>query len=576
LLAGCGQILGLGDYEVGEETSGSGGSAGSAGTGGDSGSGGGGTGGDAGTGGGGTGGSAGADGGSAGVGTTTTASGGDAGSSGTGGTTTTSPTTTGMGGSAGSGECVCDLRDPCLTGECDEAGECIPKELGAECLSGNFAGVCNGTQQCVPCVNDAPDTDVDSGCPETAPECDDSGATPECTGCQEDMDCDDGVDCTADTCDDGRCMRAVLPAGAECSDGVCNGEGAADSCVPCVDNQPAGLDAGCEAALPFCDTSVLPAACVECLVADDCDDDNECTTETCDSRECVGDTVPAGDECTGGFCSGIPGMESCGACFDTAAGNEIDQGCPAEAPVCDMSQLPPVCTGCTVNTDCDDAIDCTTDTCSGAGVCVHTPDDGVCAASGYVCLPNQCVVGVGCSPVDITEEVQLVANGNLDSGGSWSEASSNGYPLIVVEDATVAAHTPTRYAWLGGAWYEFSELFQLVSVPTGTQALNLNFFYQLSTNDPYYWLPYNYNVMGAEILSSDGGTVLQTILALGNQDTTGSWTEVSVDLDPSWAGTDVLVYFWASIGAEYYSSGYYFGNTNFRIDTVSLTASVCQ
>src|SRR5690606_15550923 len=115
--------------------------------------------------------------------------------------------------------------------------------------------VCDDEQQCVPCVDDEEDFEVDSGCPETAPQCDDGGDVPECTGCTENEDCDDGVSCTADTCDDGRCLRALLPAGAECPDGVCNGGGASNSCVPCVDNQATGLDAGCEAALPLCDAT---------------------------------------------------------------------------------------------------------------------------------------------------------------------------------------------------------------------------------------------------------------------------------------------------------------------------------
>lgn len=588
LLAGCGQILGLGDYEVGEETASAGGTGGT--TGGDSGNGGGGSGGDAGNGGGANGGSAGSpDGGSAGVGTvTTTAGGGNAGMGG-GGTTSTisTTTTTGMGGSAGAGPCECDTRDPCLTGECDAEGVCIPRELGAECLSGNFGGVCDDTQQCVPCVDDAPDTEVDSGCPETAPECDDSGTAPECTGCTEDIHCDDDIDCTADTCDDGRCARAVLPAGAECSEGVCNGAGAAESCVPCVDNQATGMDAGCEAALPLCDTSQSPAACVECLAPEDCNDDNDCTTETCEDKQCGSETVTAGVECLGGVCSGIPGSESCGACLDTAPDNGVDQGCTADAPVCDMTQVPPACTGCDDNTDCDDEIDCTTDTCNGSQVCVHTPDDSVCAASGDVCMPNQCVMGMGCTGVDVTQSLSLLADGGFDSGGNvWVETSSGNFDIVVIEGTADAgyllADTPTRYAWLGGAFDEASEIWQVIDVPEGTQSLTLTFRYYLSSDDIPYYL--DHSQMGAALLSSDGGTILHEFLHVANQDETNAWGDFTETIDATdWAGTQVRLYFWAQIGsALYYYYGYpdyygvYLGRSSFFVDTTALTADVCQ
>jgi len=577
LLAGCGQILGLGDYEVGD-TAGSGGTDALGGAGGTQG----GSSGDGGTGGS----SGGGAGGSAGAGTT--ASGGSAGSGvggdvGIGGSTTTT-TTMGMGGSAGGGECECEQRDPCVLSECED-GQCVdsPQPLGTECISGNFSGVCDDEQQCVPCVDDASDTETDSGCPETAPECDDSGDVPECTGCMDDSDCDDGIECTTDGCDDGRCIRAVLPAGVECDSGVCNGSGAADGCVPCIDNHATGLDAGCEAALPLCDATQFPAACVECLADEDCNDDNECTTETCsEDNECVSQTVAAGEACTGGVCSGVVGSEACGVCLDTVPDEGVDQGCSADAPICDMAQVPPACTGCTDNTDCDDGFDCTTDTCNGSQVCVNTPDDGACAASGDVCVPNQCVVGTGCTPVDVTAQLQLLANGNMDSGASaWTQASTNGYDVIVVEDYTVPAHSPTRYGWLGGAWYEVSELSQVVSVPAGAQSVNFTFYYQLATDDPFALLPYDYNTAGAAILSGDGLSVLELVLEIGNQDVTSGWTEVSVDLDgTAWAGTDVQVYFWANVYAEYYYyynyTDYYFGNTNFRVDTVSLTADVCQ
>lgn len=471
-----------------------------------------------------------------------------------------------------------------------EDGRCVdsPQPIGTKCRSGNFSGVCDEEQRCVPCVDDADDFDVDSGCPKTAPECDDSGDVPECVGCTKDADCDDGVDCTADTCDDGRCLRALLPAGAECPDGVCNGAGASDSCVPCVDNHATGLDAGCDAASPICDTTQSPPACVECLDDEDCDDDNECTVEACSSRRCVFQTAPAGEPCVGGVCSGVPGAESCGVCLDTEAGDGVDQGCTEGAPVCDMEQVPPACTGCSTHDDCDDGFECTTDTCNDSKVCVYETNDSLCESTGDVCMPNKCVAGTGCTPVDVTQELQLLADAAFDSGGNaWEESSSSDPPvqLILLEGSygsTVLADTPTRYAWLGGLLGEVSELTQTVTLPEGSQSLTLKFKYYLDSD----YLPYydDYNTMGVQLRSADGNALLHEFQRFGNQDANNYWADFAGTIDVTeWAGTDVQLYFWAAIGDGiyyYYDYPYYdymaVGISSFFVDTTSLTATVCE
>ena len=407
---------------------------------------------------------------------------------------------------------------------------------------------------------------------------------PECTGCKENEDCDDGVVCTADTCDDGRCLRALLPAGAECPDGVCNGGGASNSCVPCVDNQTAGPDAGCDVALPLCDATQSPAVCVECVSDADCDDENECTTETCSSNQCVFQTVPAGEECVGGICSGVAGSESCGACLDTVVEDGIDQGCTEGAPVCDMAQVPPACTGCTTHEDCDDGIECTTDVCNESQVCVYETDHGLCDASGDVCAPNRCVVGMGCTIVDVTEEPQLLVDPNFESGGGAWEWTSILYDDMIVAQwsSTPMADTPTWLSWMGGEPSEVSEMWQTVTLPEGTQSITVSFKYYLRGDELYYYD--DHSMAGAELWSGDGNAFLYEFMTVGNQDADSTWTEFTETIDAtSWAGTEVQLYFWVSVGPYLYECGEYpdyyycdFGVMDFFVDTTSLTATVCE
>lgn len=552
----CGTLLGLDDYEVGE-TPGTGGT------------GAGGTPANGGTGGTATGGSAGNG------GTSTGGIGGTAGNGAMGGSAGAS---TGGAGEGGTGECECQARNPCMVSSCVD-GDCVeaPRRVGAACQDAEGGpGVCDDEQTCVRCVDDKSGSDRDSGCPLAAPECDDSVDPPECTGCGSDGDCDDAIECTVDRCTSGRCTSEILPAGSTCDAGVCNGQGNEDSCVTCLDDSVDMADSGCSSALPDCVVADDVRQCAECVEDADCDDDNPCTNETCNAGACTSETVSGGTPCLGGYCNGVEGMEACGDCFDSASGNATDLGCDTSAPLCDLSRVPAQCTGCTTNGQCNDDIACTTDVCNGSGVCVRTPDDGACPDSGDVCMPNQCVPGMGCQAVDVTENLsQMLANGYFDSGGiAWQEYSSNGFYVIASElDTGITAHTPSRYAWMGGAVNELSAVTQQVDLPDGTQELALSFYYIIGTADSP---PDDLNHMGVQLRSADGSTVLYDFVEWANQDEILSWTKFTDTVDVSaWAGTEVQLYFWCeSVGGV---QGMTDVNTsNFFVDTVTLSATVCD
>ena len=138
---------------------------------------------------------------------------------------------------------------------------------------------------------------------------------------------------------------------------------------------------------------------------------------------------------------------------------------------------------------------------------------------------------------------------------------------------------------------EQSSLSQLVTVPEGAQSLTVSFMWHMISDDlPSY--P-DFNVMGAELLSGDGNSLLHTYLFLGNEDVNANWEEFTETIDAtSLAGSDVLLHFWFSFGYYGYSpyctyytypyDPYYYwdcgslGITSFFIDTTALTATVCQ
>ncbi len=187
-----------------------------------------------------------------------------------------------------------------------------------------------------------------AGCPMTVP-------------CEVAADCDDSNGCTTDTCNaDGSCSNVD-----DCDE---------DHCI--VITNASGDQA-----------AVL--GCVECLpatAAEDCNDDDACTTDTCSTE--------AG---------------TVGQCVNTAADCDDDDACTTDA--CDAA------TGDCTNTavDCDDSDLCTDDSCDAATGCVNTPtavaaacDDAAFCTGEETCDPatGECVAGAApCTAEQTCNEV---------------------------------------------------------------------------------------------------------------------------------------------------------------------------
>jgi hypothetical protein len=447
----------------------------------------------------------------------------------------------GVSGSVGT-ECTtaadCTGFSDCYTVSCD-AGTCrgVTLPRGSACAD----GFCNGFARCLPCLDDAPGLQEDTGCSADAPVCPETSAEPACVGCEEDADCNDGLECTADRCTDSACENVPLPLGRPCREGVCNGETGSDSCTACVDDASTGTDVGCTKDRPRCDTTSTPPLCAGCQEAGDCDDENTCTTESCTANGvCEHATLVSGTPCPDGYCNGIPGVELC-----------VPKPCQSDA-------------------DCNDGADCTTDVCDST-FCAYTTDDTRCEDSGDVCQPNVCTVGTGCQRVDHTDPRQLLVNGTLDLGNvDWMEMSAT-YPQVIYHFdyvPTLLPHTEPYVAWLGGGeglMDESNSLTQVVSVPAATARLDLTFFYQIWTEDG---LPDDHNYMRVRLLSSEASEDLEEIVTFHNQDATRVWTRFTASLDAGrWAGSDVALEF-SGIGID--------GFTHFFVDSITLLATVCE
>ena len=234
---------------------------------------------------------------------------------------------------------------------------------------GTCKGKANEFGQCTGSITSCVDGKVECDAPEAKPEkC--NGIDDNCDGTTDEGLCDDGDPCTQDKCNtDGSCKHVKL-AGMACDDGnVCS---QTDKCVAgkCVganlldcDDQDACSTDSCD---PLTGCKHTPNSAKNCK-----DDGNVCTLDTCEAGTCVHPPVKEGSPCAddGQVCT----LDICQ--------NKQCQHKPANGKKC-----------------ADDGIDCTNDVCEN-GKCIHPMgnglkcEDGNPCTTGDKCLNGKCLAG---------------------------------------------------------------------------------------------------------------------------------------------------------------------------------------
>jgi len=356
--------------------------------------------------------------------------------------------------SCGAGGCTssnnsagCDDDNECTTADTCNAGSCVGG-AAPDCDDGNSC-TDDSCQKGVGCVSTPNSAACDDGLNCTI---NDTCTTGDCIGAPQ--ECDDNEPCTKDGCDssDGLCVHAPIKGpcnddnacteNTTCATGQCEGDVVdcndsdpctADSCNPssgCVNAQAAtGADCDDGDACTEDDVCTTGGACEGDAV--DCDDNNPCSADSCDSATgCVSVNVASGTSCSDGdVCDGA---ETCldGVC---TAGTPLDcndlnpctnDSChPTDGCASVNNTLPctdgDVCNGdeecadgvCEDGTplDCDDGNQCTADTCDAIDGCANANltngdacDDGNACTDADTCVDGGCTAGddVNCNDKD--------------------------------------------------------------------------------------------------------------------------------------------------------------------------------
>ena len=280
----------------------------------------------------------------------------------------------------GNGQCKagsapnCDDQNPCTVDSCDAVKGCVntPVEAGTSCDSDGDA--CNGVNTCVGSVCT----------PGTAVDCDDNNictddsctkATGKCVNAPNTLACSDNNLCTVtDKCANGKCVGTGAP---NCDD---HQDCTSDSCDPAL---------GCQNKAVANDTV--------------CDDGNACSTgDKCTNGKCLstgGKSCDDSNPCTKNQCD--PAVSVCTFPAET-------NGTPCVSDKCHQNST---CEGgaCAqgVAINCDDSNPCTADSCDPTTGCKHVNADGLDCSDNDACTHNdkcqtgKCVgVTVVCMPLD--------------------------------------------------------------------------------------------------------------------------------------------------------------------------------
>lgn len=234
------------------------------------------------------------------------------------------------GGEDGGGETDAQPAMACEADEdCDDGDDCSGDETCVEGFCSAGTALADGTTCDVDADAATRDLCVDGAC--GAASCGD-GYVDDTTG----EECDDANGVRGDGCDD---CRFTCEVDAECDDGQeCNGEETCSAEHVCIEGTDLGEDAECASGTGTCQGGTCLAD--SCAVAADCDDANVCNgLETCGGATvgCMpGTALDCDDEndCTADSCDPVAG------CQHTPIDADLDGHSPASIGEC--------------GTDCDD------------------------------------------------------------------------------------------------------------------------------------------------------------------------------------------------------------------------------
>ncbi len=304
---------------------------------------------------------------------------------------------------------VCDGKGGCnnlvIDGkDCDDGNACTVQDT---CKSNQCVGVTKSCDDLNPCTEDSCKNGTCGYLVSIGKTCDDGNACTKTDACDKAGACT-GVSYTCDTtntciaypqgCLATKGCLGVSNDGIPCNDGdACTAWSGADPTPDhCLGGACTGLPVTCDDK-NVCTNDVCDKK-KGCLITQNtCDDGNPCTTDTCDQILGCQHAVLDGAACDDGDACTDQTKCDAGKCKGTAVTCDDENGCTSDS--CDSKSGCVFLPGVDTQTTCDDLNPCTEDACK-SGVCVGTSKQ---CDDGNPCTQDSCDKLKGCVTVDLKE-----------------------------------------------------------------------------------------------------------------------------------------------------------------------------
>jgi hypothetical protein len=264
-------------------------------------------------------------------------------------------------------------------------------------------------------------------------------------------------------------------------------------------------------------------------------------------------TLPVGGENDGGSAAGTE-TGGAGAESGGVAGSSGAAGAGGEAG----TPTPPECL--TV-ADCDDTIDCTTDSCDADGKCAHAPNNVLCDATQC----EACQAGIGCVGGDKTV-TQLLLDPSFDeTTHAWDETLSD-TPDILPSAQAQSGGTRAVFGPTATLEQQYGDVYQIVTVPDGAVKLTLSGYYKLAAGTKK---PADDSTLVAFYALGEVNAFSRFHDWQAKSEATATWKAFSYDTPPKDLAKMSGLDYTFDIVADVWDSV-------FEFDTLTLNATVCQ
>ncbi|HEX6276318.1 MAG TPA: hypothetical protein VFZ53_24930 [Polyangiaceae bacterium] len=179
--------------------------------------------------------------------------------------------------------------------------------------------------------------------------------------------------------------------------------------------------------------------------------------------------------------------------------------------------------------------------------------------------------GFGGSGVTCTSVPVQLRNANFDSGtANWTHFVDPEGTEIIVAGASlgVTPESAPNVAHFGGVDELYTEIFQSIQVPAGATTLTLTGYRHITTDEDVGGV---YDLLSFQLYEDafDANTLIDEFARVSNLNPTNGWVAFTYSVDVSaYAGQIIDLDMWSDTDSSY--------STNFYVDSLALTARVCQ